>query len=64
VERRRGGAGTAQAKEETAHSLRAREVEELTTLGTFACSPQKRTKMMVHLDRLAPYQRPAPNEWP
>jgi hypothetical protein len=38
---------TAQAKEETAHSLTAREVGALTTLKTFASSPWKGTKMMV-----------------
>jgi hypothetical protein len=32
---------TAQAKEETTYSLRAREVEARTTLGTFARSPRK-----------------------
>jgi hypothetical protein len=43
---------TAQAKEETAHSLTAIEVGALTTLKTFASSPWKGTKMMVvHLAR-------------
>jgi hypothetical protein len=55
----------AQVKEETAHSLRAREVGALTMLGTFALSSQKRTKMMlVHLDWLASYQRTTRVEWP
>jgi hypothetical protein len=45
-----------EAKEETAHSLRASEIEAPTTLGTFACSPWKRRMMVVHLDWLAPDQ--------
>jgi hypothetical protein len=54
---------TAQAKEETAHNLKAREVKAPTTLGTFARSPQKRM-MVVHLDQLASYQATTRDERP
>jgi hypothetical protein len=55
---------TTQVKEETAHNLRAREVGAPTTLGTLACSPRERRMMVIHLDRLAPYQGTAWNEQP
>jgi hypothetical protein len=48
---------TAQMEEEATSSFRAIDVGALTTLGNFACSPQKTAKMViVHLDQLAPYQ--------
>jgi hypothetical protein len=40
---------TAQVKEETAHSLRVREVGAPTTLRTLVRSPQRRM-MVVHVD--------------
>jgi hypothetical protein len=54
---------TAQAKEETTSSLRATDVGASTTLGTFARTNRKKM-MMVHLDRLAPYQGRARDKWP
>jgi hypothetical protein len=54
-----------QTKEETTSSLRARDVGGLVILGIFARSTRKRTKMMmVHLDRLLPYQGTARDEQP
>jgi hypothetical protein len=44
---------TIQAKEETAHNLRAREVGAPTTLGTLARSPRKGSMMVIYLDRLS-----------
>jgi hypothetical protein len=37
---------TDETKQETAHSLRARDVGASTTVGTFAGSPQERKKMV------------------
>lgn len=45
-----------ETKEETAHRVRARDVGASTTLGPFACTERKRRIMVVHLDRLAPYE--------
>jgi hypothetical protein len=46
-----------QAKEEAISCLRVRDVGALEALGSFARSPQERTKMMVVcVDQLALYQ--------
>jgi hypothetical protein len=55
---------TTQAKEEATSSLRVRGVGVLITLGTFACTKQKRRMMVVHLDYLAPYQGATLDEQP
>jgi hypothetical protein len=47
---------TAQAKEETSSSLRARDIGGSTTPGTFGCSDRKKKIMVVHLDQLSSYQ--------
>jgi hypothetical protein len=51
-------------KEETTSTLRVREVGTPATLGTFAHTERKSKKMVVHLDRLVPYQGTAGDEWP
>jgi hypothetical protein len=45
-------------KKETAHGVRAMDVEALTTLGTFACM-NRRTMMVINLDRLVTYEKTA-----
>jgi hypothetical protein len=54
---------TAQTKEEITCSLRATDVGASTTLGTFAPTDWRKM-MVVHLDRLPPYQGAAPDEQP
>jgi hypothetical protein len=55
---------TTHAKEEPAHSLKAREIGALSNLGPFVCSPRKRRMMVAHLDQLASYQVTTWNGWP
>jgi hypothetical protein len=54
---------TAQTKEETISSLRAKDVGASTTRGTFART-DRRKMMLVHLDQLAPYQGAARDDQP
>jgi hypothetical protein len=54
---------TAQTKEETASSLRAKDEGTSTIRGTFA-STDRMKMMVVHLDRFAPYQGVARDDRP
>jgi hypothetical protein len=58
-----GGVGPFETKEETAHRIGALNVGALTTLGTSGCT-NWRKKMVIHLNRLAPYQGAAQEERP
>jgi uncharacterized cupin superfamily protein len=44
------GSAPSETKEESAHRVRAGDVGATTTLGSFACTEQKRMMMVVHLD--------------
>jgi hypothetical protein len=51
-------------KDETAHRVRTRGVGALTTLGSFACTEQKRMMMVINLDRLAHCVWTVRDKWP
>jgi hypothetical protein len=56
------GSAPTETKEEATNSLRTMCVGALTTLGSFACTERKRIIMLIHLDRLAPYEGTAQHE--
>jgi hypothetical protein len=54
------GSATSETIEETTYNgVRAGDVRALTTLGTSARTDQKSGVIVIHLDRLAPYERAA-----
>jgi hypothetical protein len=72
------GSAPSETKEETAHRVGAGDIRAPVTLGSFArtdqkkdfhslhpvvCHDMERRMMVVHLDRLAPYQGAAWDEW-
>jgi hypothetical protein len=52
-----------ETEKETAHKLRAMDIEALTTLGTFA-NTDWRKMMVINLDWLTPYQGATQDEQP
>jgi hypothetical protein len=55
---------TSQVKEETASSLKARDVRASTTLGTFARTDWKKKMVVAHMDWLESYQGTTKDERP
>jgi hypothetical protein len=57
------GSALSETEKETAHGVRAVDVAALTTVGTFGCTNQRKM-MVINLDRLAPCEGTAWDEWP
>jgi hypothetical protein len=54
---------SSEAKDKTAHRVGAEDAGALTTLGTFSLTDRYRRMIVIRLDRLAPYQGAARDEW-
>jgi hypothetical protein len=53
-----------ETEKETAHGVKTKDTGVLSTLGTLVSTDRKSRMMMINLNRLAPYQGAARDEYP